>query len=93
MSYFFRKIKKIKKKIFSAHFLTKTNPTSEWTFFSKKKLQFDFKCVLHLCNYYILCHIFIEKLKNLKKEIFNPFFNQKKSDLKIVIFFEKKIKI
>ena len=43
MSYFFRKIKKkIFKKFFSAHFLTKKNPTSKWTFFSKKKLKFDF---------------------------------------------------
>ena len=42
MSYFFQKIKKILKKNFSAHFLTIKNPTSKWTFFSKKKLKFDF---------------------------------------------------
>ena len=45
MSYFFEKIKIILKKNFSGHFITKKNPTSKWTFFSKKKLQFYFKCV------------------------------------------------
>ena len=45
MSYFFEKIKIIFKKIFSGHFITKKNPTSKSTFFSKKKLQFDFKYV------------------------------------------------
>ena len=58
MSYFFRKIKIIFKKNFSAHFLqekkmdiffspffTRKNPTSKWTFFSKKKLKFDFLSV------------------------------------------------
>ena len=45
MTYFFEKIKIILKKFFSGHFITKKNPTSKWTFFSKKKLQFDFKCV------------------------------------------------
>ena len=39
---FFQKLKKIFKKFFSSHFLTKKNPTSKWTFFSKKKLKFDF---------------------------------------------------
>ena len=43
MSYFFEKIKIIFKKFFSGHFITKNNPTSKWTFFSKKELQFDFK--------------------------------------------------
>ena len=45
MSYFFRKIKIILKKYFSAHFFTKKNPTSKWTFFSKKKLKYDFLSV------------------------------------------------
>ena len=71
MSYFFEKIKIIFKKIFSGHFITKKNPTSKWTFFSKKKLQFDFLNVfLHLCNYYIQCYIFLKKLKSYLKKIF-----------------------
>ena len=37
MSYFFEKIKIIFKNFFSGHFITKKNPTSKWTFFSKKK--------------------------------------------------------
>ena len=45
MSYFFEKITIIFKKKFSGHFITKKNPTSKWTFFSKRKLQFDFKRV------------------------------------------------
>ena len=40
--YFFEKIKIILKKNLSGHFITKKNPTSKWTFFSKKNLQFDF---------------------------------------------------
>ena len=37
---------------------------------------------------------FFRKIKKiLKKIFFSPFFNQKKSDLKMDIFFEKKIKI
>ena len=67
MSYIFEKIKIIFKKSFSGHFITKKNPTSKWTFFSKKKLQFYFKCVF---NYYILCHIFLKKLKSFLKKIF-----------------------
>ena len=45
---FLKKLKSFLKKLkkfFSGHFITKKNPTSKWTFFSKKKLQFDFKCV------------------------------------------------
>ena len=42
---------------------------------------------------YKLCHIFFEKLKSFLKIFFIPFFNQKKSDLKMDIFFEKKIQI
>ena len=90
---FFRKIKIILKKVFSAHFLNKKNQTSKWTFFSKKKLQFDFYVFLHLFNYNILCYIFFEKLKSFLKTFFSPFFNQKKLDLKMDIFFEKKITI
>ena len=89
MSYFFEKIKIIFKKFFSYHFLTKKNPTSKWTFFSKKKLKFDFYMCFYIYVKYILCH---NKLKK-KKKFFSPFFNQKKSDLKMDIFFEKKIKI
>ena len=69
MSYFFEKIKIILKKIFSGHFITKKNPTSKWTFFLKKKLQFDFKCVF-TSDYYILCHIFLKKLKSFLKNFF-----------------------
>ena len=37
---------------------------------------------------------FFEKIKIiLKKKFFGPFYNQKKSDLKMDIFFEKKITI
>ena len=64
MSYLFRKIKKIKKKNFTAHLSTKKNPTSKWTFFSKKNYTLIFNVFLHLYNYYILCHIFF---KNIKK--------------------------
>ena len=39
---FFEKLKSFFKKFFSSHFLTKKNQTSKWTFFSKKKLKFDF---------------------------------------------------
>ena len=42
---FLKKLKSFFKKFLSGHFITKKNPTSKWTFFSKKKLQFDFKCV------------------------------------------------
>ena len=42
---FLKKLKSFLKKSFSGHFITKKNPTSKWTFFSKKKLKFDFKCV------------------------------------------------
>ena len=45
MSYFFRKIKINLKKKFLAHFFTKKNPTSKWTFFSKKKLKYVFLSV------------------------------------------------
>ena len=37
---------------------------------------------------------FFQKIKKIFKKFFSgPFFNQKKSDLKMDIFFEKKIKI
>ena len=45
MSYFFRKIKIILKKKFFSPFFTRKNPTSKWTFFSKKKLKLDFLSV------------------------------------------------
>ena len=87
---FLKKLKSFLKKFFSGHFITKKNPTSKWTFFSKNKLQFDLNVFLHLCNYYILCHIFLKKLKSfLKKKISGHFITKKKSDLKMDIFFEK----
>ena len=42
---FFEKLKSFLKKKISAHFFTKKNPTSKWTFFSKKKLKYDFLSV------------------------------------------------
>ena len=88
---FLKKLKSFLKK-FSGHFITKKNPTSKWTFFSKKNYNLILNVFLHLCNYYILCHIFLKKLKSfLKKIFFGPFYNQKKSDLKMDIFFEKKL--
>ena len=71
MSYFFEKIKIIFKKFFSGHFITKKNPTSKWTFFSKNKnYNLILNVFLHLCNYYILCHIFLKKLKSFLKNFF-----------------------
>ena len=43
-------------------------------FLEKKNYKFIFYVFLHLYNYYILCHIFFEKLKSFKKIIFHPIF-------------------
>ena len=61
MSYFFEKIKIILKNFFSGHFITKKNPTSKWTFSSKKKIQFNFKCVFTICVTIIYYVIFFRK--------------------------------
>ena len=70
LCHIFEKIKIHFKKKFLGHFINKKNPTSKWTFFSKKKLQFDLYVFLHMCNYYILCHIFLKKLKSFLKKFF-----------------------
>ena len=70
MSYFFEKIKIIFKKIFSGHFITKKKSDLKWTFFSKKIYNLILNVFLHLCNYYILCHIFLKKLKSFLKKFF-----------------------
>ena len=85
MTYFFPVIKIIFKKVFQVYFLTKINPTSKWTFFSRKKLKFEFYVFLHLYNYYNLNYIFFEKLKS------SHFLTQKKSNFKI--YFSKKMSI
>ena len=53
-----------------------------------------FKVFLHLFNYYILCHIFFEKLKSFLKKIFQPIFLPRKIRPQNGHFFrKKKIKI
>ena len=61
-------------------------------FFEKKFKNLILNVFLHLCNYNILCHIFLKKLKSFLKFFFGPFYNQKKSDLKMDIFFKKNLK-
>ena len=89
MSYFFEKIKIIFKKFFSGHFITKKNPTSKWTFFSKKIYNLILNVFLHLCNYYILCHIFLKKLKSFLRNFFRVI--TKKNPTSKWTFFRKKI--
>ena len=90
MSYFFQKIKIIFKNFFSGHFITKKNPTSKWTFFSKKKLKFDFKCVFtSVYELYTMSDIF-EKIKIIFKKFFSGHFITKKHPTSKWTFFSKK---
>ena len=58
------------KKIFSGHFITKKIRPQIEHFFRKKIYNLILNMFLHLYNYYILCHIFLKKLKSLLKKIF-----------------------
>ena len=71
---FFRKIKIIFKKFFSAHFLTKKIRPQNGHFFRKKNYNLIFFMFLHLFHYYILRNIFFEKLKSFLKIFFQPIF-------------------
>ena len=75
MSYFFEKIKNIFKKFFSGHFITKKNPTSKWTFFSKKNYTMSY---------------FFEKIKIIFKKFFSGHFITKKNPTSKWTFFSKK---
>ena len=39
-------------------------------FFEKKNYNLILNVFLHMCNYYILCHIFLKKLKSFKNKKF-----------------------
>ena len=90
MSYFFEKITIIFKKKFSGHFRTKKNPTSKWTFFSKKKLQFDFKCVFTSVKLLYTMSYFFQKIKIIFKNFFSGLFITKKNPTSKWTFFSKK---
>ena len=90
MSYFFEKIKIIFKIFFSGHFITKKNPTSKWTFFSKKNLQFDFKCVFTSVLLLYTMSYFFEKIKIIFKNLFSGHFITKKNPTSKWTFFSKK---
>ena len=64
MSYFFEKIKIIFKKNFSGHFITKKIRPQNGHFLRKENYNLILNVFLHLCNYYILCHIFLKKLQS-----------------------------
>ena len=68
---FLKKLKIIFKKFLSGHFITKKNPTSKWTFFSKKKnYNLILNVFLHLCNYKYTMSYFFEKIKIIFKNFF-----------------------
>ena len=67
---FLKKIKIIFKKIFSGHFITKKIRPQNGHFFRKENYNFILNVFLHMSNYYILCHIFLKKLKSFLKKFF-----------------------
>ena len=91
---FFEKLKlKFLKNFFHGHFLTKKNPTSKWTFFSKKKLKIDFYMCFYMyvtiINYVIF---FSKKLKSFLKNFSSHFLTKKNPTSKWTFFSKKKLK-
>ena len=69
MSYFFEKLKSLLKKFFGP-FYNQKKSDPKMNIFSKKIYNSILNMFLHLYNYYILCHIFLKKLKSFLKKFF-----------------------
>ena len=59
---FLKKLKSFLKN-FSGHFIKKKIRPQNGHFFRKKNYNLILNVFLHKCNYYILCKIFLKKLK------------------------------
>ena len=91
MSYFFEKIKIIfKKSFFGPFYNQKKSRPQNGHIFRKKIYNLILNVFLHLCNYYILCHIFLKKLKSFLKNFFVGHFITKKNPTSKWTFFSKK---